>query len=62
MSSNINKLPYTRKFLRYVIFTVFAVSTAIINCDPVCEKGAYSLSKYPSLIIHNSWSSKAITL
>ena len=29
--------------------------------DPVYEKGSYSLSKYLSLIIHNSWSAKAIT-
>ena len=24
------------------------------NCDPVCEKGSYSLSNYPCLANHNS--------
>ena len=41
---------------------IFLACIGYIKCDPVCKKRSYSLSKYPSLINHNSWSSKAITL
>ena len=51
---------FTFYSLKICAKSVFAA--ALIKCDPVYEKEAYSLSKYPSLIIHNSWSSKAITL
>jgi len=45
----------TEVLLQVVGFVIFCATTSSKNnnnhkCDPVCEKGSYSLSKYPNLI------------